>query len=353
MLHSRLRPLPRRSQATATTASTTTTAPVPTPDFKDKVTNEADDVDEDPEDLFGAFIFHMFPDDAPQFHGNPGQHLLYTSPSYDNLEIMVPDYPLEEKKKSTTDEATTEKKSDVNRTGQVEEARKLFAHFVWSAAMIVAEGIEYAHNYETDPTPAKKEAYKIWNVTDQTVLELGSGAALPSLISVLANASHVVATDHPSSPALKGAIQFNMDHNLTNRSPRPPSTIGIEPHEWGVLNDPFSLKNKGAFTRIIAADCYWMQGQHENITRSMQWFLAPGGHVWVVAGLHTGRKIVAEFFETAIKNGFKIDRIFERDVISHNEDGSEIRREWMPERADEGPENRRRWCVVSVLKRDE
>lgn len=185
------------------------------------------------------------------------------------------------------------------------------------------------------------------------LISFSPGAALPSLISVLANASHVVATDHPSSPALKGAIHFNMDHNLTNRAPRPPSTIGIEPHEWGVLNDSFSLKNKGTFTRIIAADCYWMQGQHENIARTMQWFLAPGGHVWVVAGFHTGRKIIADFFETAIKNGFKIDRIFERDVISRNEDGSEIRREWTPERAEEGPENRRRWCVISVLKRDE
>lgn len=179
------------------------------------------------------------------------------------------------------------------------------------------------------------------------------GAALPSLISILANASTVVATDHPLSPALTGATQFNMDHNLCNRSPVPPAEITIQPHQWGALDDSFSLRNKGAFTRIIGADCYWMRAQHENLVRTMQWFLAPGGKVLIVTGLHTGRKIVKEFFETALKNGFQIERIYERDLTSQHEDDQETRREWLPERNDEGPENRARWCIVCVLKRAE
>lgn len=85
----------------------------------------------------------------------------------------------------------------------------------------------------------------------------------------------------------------------------------------------------------------------------MQWFLAPGGKVLIVTGLHTGRKIVKEFFETALKNGFQIERIYERDLTSQHEDDQETRREWLPERNDEGPENRARWCIVCVLKRAE
>jgi hypothetical protein len=125
----------------------------------------------------------------------------------------------------------------------------------------------------------------------------------------------------------------------------------MHPHEWGVLTDPFSTANKGTFSRIIAADCFWMPEQHENLTRTIQWFLSPGGKVWVVAGFHTGRPIVAQFFETVIRGGFVIERIFERDTVERLEDGGEIRREWMPVRKDEGPDNQKRWCVVAVLRR--
>lgn len=52
----------------------------------------------------------------------------------------------------------------------------------------------------------------------------------------------------------------------------------------------------------------------------------------MVAGFHTGRASVAGFFETALKNGFEIGRIFERDLISRAEDGEQIRREWVPVR---------------------
>lgn len=83
----------------------------------------------------------------------------------------------------------------------------------------------------------------------------------------------------------------------------------------------------------------------------MCWFLAPGGRVWVVAGFHTGRAIVAGFFETAVQAGLEIERIYERDLIAGQEDGREVRREWVAQREGEGPENRRRWCVVALLKR--
>lgn len=135
--------------------------------------------------------------------------------------------------------------------------------------------------------------------------------------------------------------------------PSQQTAVSIQPHEWGTLTDSFSRSHKGAFTRIIAADCYWMRSQHENLARTMQWFLAPGGRVWCVAGFHTGRAIVAGFFETAVENGFEIERIFERDLVSRNEQGEEIRREWNPLLKGEGPENRQRWCVIAVLKRRE
>ncbi|KAJ5449475.1 uncharacterized protein N7458_005924 [Penicillium daleae] len=81
--------------------------------------------------------------------------------------------------------------------------------------MVVAEGVKNADRKATEnDSAAQKEAREIWSVYEETVLELGAGAALPSLIYALANTSLVVATDHPSSPALTSTIEFNLKQNL-------------------------------------------------------------------------------------------------------------------------------------------
>lgn len=53
-----------------------------------------------------------------------------------------------------------------------------------------------------------------------------------------------------------------------------------------------------------------------------------------------------------VEFGFEIERIFERDLVCRGVDGGEIRREWDPKREGEWPENRRRWCVVAVLRKE-
>ncbi|KAB8078267.1 hypothetical protein BDV29DRAFT_188132 [Aspergillus leporis] len=336
MLHSRLRPLPRRHAPLSSSPS------APPPDFQ--VEEPVDD--ESPEDLFGAFLPHLFPDDAPSFHGDPGQHLLYSSPRYGELEIMVPSYPQQSKNRS--EEIAAGLPRTDGKVNEVEEGRKLFAHFLWSAAMVVADGVEKADHLSSLGQLDSDTA--MWKITGESVLELGAGAALPSVVSALAQASTVTVTDHPSSPAFAGAIAFNVDHNLRKSSSF--TNVNIQPHEWGTLDsDPWAIEHKGTFTRIIAADCYWMRGQHENLVRTMTWFLAPGGKVWVVAGFHTGRAIVAGFFETAVSMGLEIERIHERDLNPTTDDGQEVRRDWVPEREGEGPESRRRWCVIALLKR--
>ncbi|GLB05319.1 hypothetical protein AtubIFM57258_000595 [Aspergillus tubingensis] len=343
MLHSRLRPLPRRHPLPNSEDS------APRPEFDDPDTEA--DPEESSEDLFAAFLPHLFPDDAPSFHGDTGQHLLYSSPRYGDLEIMVPSYPTQTGKRfQEVAEGLPRPDGQVN---HIEEGRKLFAHFLWSAAMVVAEAVEKADELEASGQLKSTDELAMWRVRGERVLELGAGAALPSVVCALAQASTVTATDHPSSPALSGAIKFNLDHNL--RSPKVSSTsttVTIQPHEWGTLEtDPWAVQNKASFNRIVAADCYWMRSQHENLARTMCWFLAPGGRVWVVAGFHTGRAIVAGFFETAVQTGLEIERIYERDLIAGQEDGREVRREWVAQREGEGPENRRRWCVVALLKK--
>jgi nicotinamide N-methyltransferase len=109
----------------------------------------------------------------------------------------------------------------------------------------------------------------------------------------------------------------------------------VEGHAWGILDTPLAMENKHRFTRILAADCYWLSGQHENLVRSMLHFLSlePTARVFVIAGFHTGRARLANFFEVADEHG--------------------KRREWLSER-DNGCEDhteRKKWLVICRLKR--
>ncbi|TQB72443.1 hypothetical protein MPDQ_006845 [Monascus purpureus] len=341
MLHSRLRPLP-------SAPSKQTPDPLFKDEDQDNNNNSGNDSDaESPEDVFTSFLPHLFPDDAPSFHGDPGQHLLYSSPVFGDLKIMVPSYPFQSDKR--TEEIAVGLSlgaEDEGRVNQVVAERRLFAHFLWSAAMVVAEGVE--RSVVSADMHADADGANIWDVRGESVLELGAGAALPSLICALSHASRVTITDHPSSPALSSAIAFNIDHNLSRRHTStdiPTTKVTIEPHEWGTLDTPFAQANKGTFTRIIAADCLWMRSQHENLVRTMLWFLADNNtevgsqangssstktkaRVWIAAGFHTGRAIVASFFDTAVRMGLVIESIYERDLNSMAPDGGEVRRDW-------------------------
>lgn len=162
LLHSRLRPLPRRQNQPQPECPSS----APPPDFQE---DEIDD--ESPEDMFTSFLPHLFPDDVPSFHGDPGQQLLYSSPRYGNLQIMVPSYPNQSEKR--TEEIAAGQARPGGHVNQVEEGRKLFAHFLWSAAMVVAEGVEKADALDSagqlDPDT------EMCLAKGHSVLELGAG----------------------------------------------------------------------------------------------------------------------------------------------------------------------------------
>jgi hypothetical protein len=139
-------------------------------------------------------------------------------------------------------------------------------------------------------------------------------------------------------------MKFNIEKNLSKRTPPLNDIVSPHPHEWGCLEDDFSIQNKGSFGRILAADCFWMRGQLQNLSRTMEWFLAPEGRVLIVSGFHTGRAVVAEFFEKALEQGLVIESIYEKDLMA----SGDSRREWMPVREER---DQSRWCVVAALKR--
>ena len=122
----------------------------------------------------------------------------------------------------------------------------------------------------------------------------------------------------------------------------------VEGHIWGEIDSDFASANAHAFDRVIAADCYWMPGEHVNLVHSMLHFLThdPGGRVFICAGFHTGRAKLASFFDIAAERGLEVEEIYEEDAAG-------LRREWDKER-DGGREDhteRKKWLVIAMLRR--
>ncbi|KIX98052.1 uncharacterized protein Z520_06131 [Fonsecaea multimorphosa CBS 102226] len=162
-------------------------------------------------------------------HGVPGGTYTYHSRRFGDIDLKIPQHP------------------------DVEEGRKLFAHYLWNAAVIAAQGIERAsfddaeagnqalppheqseENNDEDGEEKKEGAAewkwqrKYWDVRGKTVAELGAGTALPSIIAALSGALSVTITDHPSSPALTtGAIEQNVQRNIVERLGPPEAEAAV------------------------------------------------------------------------------------------------------------------------------
>jgi EEF1A N-terminal glycine/lysine methyltransferase len=98
------------------------------------------------------------------------------------------------------------------------------ADHLFSPALVIAERIERC----------------LLSVSDKTVLELGAGAALPSLLSTILPLSDapklVVVTDYPDA-----AIMGNVERNVKENAALANSGVDIRPvgYEWGA--DPQHL----------------------------------------------------------------------------------------------------------------
>lgn len=72
----------------------------------------------------------------------------------------------------------------------------------------------------------------------------------------------------------------------------------------------------------------------------------PDAQVFALAGFHTGRANLANFFEEASEQGLVAEELYE-------ENAEGVRREWLKER-DGGAEHhgeRKKWLVIGILKR--
>lgn len=112
------------------------------------------------EDIFASSLSMLFTDDVQNSHGLPGQSVIYTSPRFGDIKLGIPAHP------------------------DIDEGRRLFAHYLWNAGVVAADAIEVASSHSDKHDMAKEDEHedgkvnwerKYWNVKDKDVLELGAG----------------------------------------------------------------------------------------------------------------------------------------------------------------------------------
>lgn len=98
--------------------------------------------EETPEDIFASAPGLIFTDDLRNLHGEPGALLIYKS-IYGDIEMRTAD-------------------------PEAESDRRLFAHYLWNAGILMAERISGRRVVDESERAA-------WSVAKETVLELGAG----------------------------------------------------------------------------------------------------------------------------------------------------------------------------------
>lgn len=104
------------------------------------------------------------------------------------MKIWVPDYGSDS---HSSDSGNGDAKDHGGREGEVEAGRKLFAHYLWGGALVIADEIERRYRVKKGVSSLEENACgnereeRLWDVEGQEVLELGAGMSNPCANSCL------------------------------------------------------------------------------------------------------------------------------------------------------------------------
>ncbi|KAF8606627.1 hypothetical protein BDV93DRAFT_469174, partial [Ceratobasidium sp. AG-I] len=168
----------------------------------------------------------------------------------------------------------------------------------WS---LQADGVWQAARYLADNLPS--------DLRGRRVLELGAAAGLPGIVAAFGGVEPecVVLSDYPDPGILK-QLEENARLNRGESKVR----VRVCGHCWGSEE---ALEELGGerFDVVMAADILWKDEAHEALCKSLDRVLVLGqtGRVHIVAGLHTGRPVIAAFISRAIRMKFRLEEIYE------------------------------------------
>lgn len=144
-------------------------------------------------------------------------------------------------------------------------------------------------------------------IKDLSVVELGAGAGLTSLVAGRMGASLSVVTDYPD-PELVENLRWNIQHHGLQERVK---AVG---YRWGDSVDELLALNEGnRFDRVLLCDLVFNHSEHLKLFRSVDQLLAPHGLAYCVFTHY--RPWLAErdmdFLRLAEEAGWRVTRIAE------------------------------------------
>lgn len=176
----------------------------------------------------------------------------------------------------------------------------LWGHHLWQAGRIIS------HYLERQPSLIK----------NKTVLELGAGAGLPSLICGILGASTVVISDYPD-PDLVENLQKNID--TIEEADAVQGKLVAEGYCWGAdTSNLLSHIKESGFDILILADLLFNHSEHEKLVRTIELTLKKEAHSKALVFFTPYRPWLYEkdmaFFATCKAQGFTVEKVLEEKM---------------------------------------
>ncbi|KAL8305020.1 hypothetical protein RB597_004033 [Gaeumannomyces tritici] len=192
------------------------------------------------------------------------------------------------------------------------------AHHLWNGGRVLADHLE------ADPSL----------VRGRSVLEVGAGAGIPSLVAAHLGARGVVATDYPD-PDVLVALQRNVDGCALVPDPKADHVV-VDGYVWGHPVDKLLEKMPGGgggggggdgaavegaaagVDVLIMADLLFRHTEHENIAKTLELALRRArdsrAFVFFTSYRPWLRERDLKFFDIVRERGFVVDKVLEKKM---------------------------------------
>ncbi|EON64097.1 hypothetical protein W97_03327 [Coniosporium apollinis CBS 100218] len=211
----------------------------------------------------------------------------------------------------------------------------LWGHHLWHAATTLSTYLETLPNSPSTTTHP---------LTNKSILELGAGAGLPSLVAALHGASPVVITDYPDADLIA-----NLRHNIAATAARIPAggKAVAEGYLWGADPSPLlahldaAARKEGeevepgsrGFDVLVLADLLFNHSEHGKLVKTVQATLRRTGDARALVFFTPHRPWLLEkdvdFFRLAAEGGLVVEKVGEwvmERVMFEGDRGDELLR---------------------------